>query len=82
MNKTTVSKIKRHPKAGTQVATILSHLKSGRSINQVSSAGLYAIPQLSAAVRHLRQMGWNISKQTHTGVRGAYAEYQLITKGE
>ena len=82
MNKTTVAKIKRTPKRGTQVATILSHLQSGRSINQVSSAGLYGIPQLSGAVRHLRQMGWNVVKTTHVGIRGAYSEYQLNTKGE
>jgi NCAIR mutase (PurE)-related protein len=82
MNKTIVSKIKRTPKRGTQVATILSHLQSGRSINQVSSAGLYGIPQLSGALRHLRQMGWNVVKKTHVGVRGSYAEYTLNTKGE
>lgn len=82
MNKTTVSKVQRNPRRGTQVATILSHLQAGRSINQVSSAGLYGIPQLSGAVRHLRQMGWDVIKTTHVGIRGAYAEYKLKTKGE
>ena len=70
-------KIQRMPNRNTQHHVILTHLLSGRTINQVTSAGLYAIPQLSAAVRHLKQMGWDITSERHRGIRGNYSEYKL-----
>ena len=70
-------KIQRMPNRNTQHHVILTHLLSGRTINQVTSAGLYAIPQLSAAVRHLKQMGWDITSERYRGIRGNYSEYKL-----
>ena len=71
-------KIQRVPNRNTQLHTIITHLLSGRTINQVTSAGLYGIPQLSAAVRHLKQMGWDITSERYRGIRGNYSEYKLV----
>ena len=70
-------KIQRVPTRNTQLHTILTHLQSGRTINQITSAGLYGIPQLSGAVRHLKDMGWDITSKRYRGIRGNYAEYTL-----
>ena len=71
-------KIQRMPNRNTQHHVILTHLLSGRTINQVTSAGLYGVSQLSGAISHLKQMGWEISSKRYRGVRGNYAEYKLV----
>ena len=64
----------------TQDQTILSHLKSGRSITAVEAVRLYNCYRLSANIERLRNAGYDIvthRERNYSGI-GSHARYELI----
>lgn len=68
----------------TQCESIISHLKSGRTITQSEALDLYGIERLASRISDLRKRGFDIltkSKPVHSRFSGIVyvAEYELTT---
>jgi hypothetical protein len=62
------------PRAGSQNATILAHLKAGRPITPLQALEVAGSFRLAARIHELREMGWPIAmRKSKTG----YAIYRL-----
>ncbi len=64
----------------TKIDLIKRHLKSGRSLTQLESIGLYSAFRLAARVHELKARGWNIETHMKEDISGStYAEYRLAS---
>lgn len=62
-----------------QQKTILNHLLSGRSISNMESLIVYAIPRLSDVIMKLRRKGFAVHTDVRQDAQGhKYSRYSLV----
>lgn len=62
----------------SQGSQVLNYLSNRGHITQATASSVYGISRLAAVVYSLKQKGHNIATTMKDGVKGQYAEYNLV----
>lgn len=63
----------------THLALVLEHLKQGKTLSSVEAITLFNCYRLSAVIKRLRNLGYNIATHNESNLngRGIHARYEL-----